>query len=278
MVDIVSQASPRRSSRVHADIDRISAENRPINCQGSRPALNIGTIQEVLMRITDVPFAVMRFQYEMARVPFQLIEEQVAARLGSEAPARLFYERSLRVLDATVGVALGDRELAERGGALVARRDARGRAANLAATATAEHQQVDDELKAKRDKAIKHEIATPAVKEGEIPEARIDAEERKSTPQKAATKRAAAPKRQADKGAAPRTKAPQAAKRDEQPPIQEAKQNATAAATSQLKDAQPKRSDAADHRPQADQIKGLADADKRPAERNIPGPKNQPLT
>ena len=141
------------------------------------------------MRITDVPFAVMRVQYEMARYPFQLIDEQVAARLGSEAPARLFYKRSLDVLDATVGVALGDRGLAERGVALAARRDALGRAANLDTTATAEPQQVDDELKAKRDKAIKDEIGTRDAKLGEVSEVRIDAEERKRTPQKAAAKR-----------------------------------------------------------------------------------------
>ena len=53
------------------------------------------------MEITDVPFAVLRFQYQLARFPLQLFEEQVVARMGSEAPTRLFYERWLGGLDAT---------------------------------------------------------------------------------------------------------------------------------------------------------------------------------
>ena len=67
------------------------------------------------MKIAEIPFAVLRFQYQIARVPLQLIENQMAARLGSEAPARLFYERSLGAIDATVGNLLGDPELAKRG-------------------------------------------------------------------------------------------------------------------------------------------------------------------
>ena len=47
------------------------------------------------MRITKVPFAVLRFQYQLVRFPLQLIEERVVSRMGTEAPARLFYERTL---------------------------------------------------------------------------------------------------------------------------------------------------------------------------------------
>jgi len=47
------------------------------------------------MRITDAPLAVLRFQYRIVRLPLQIIEERAAvARMGFEAPARLFYERS----------------------------------------------------------------------------------------------------------------------------------------------------------------------------------------
>jgi hypothetical protein len=60
------------------------------------------------MKIAEIPFALLRFQYQIARFPFHLIEEQLAARLVSEAPARLFYERSLGAVDATVGKLLGD--------------------------------------------------------------------------------------------------------------------------------------------------------------------------
>ena len=95
------------------------------------------------MNIAEIPFAVLRFQYQIARVPLQLIENQMAARLGSEAPARLFYERSLGAIDATVGNLLGDPELAKRGAALVERSDALGRAAQLDATATQNREQAD---------------------------------------------------------------------------------------------------------------------------------------
>ena len=58
-------------------------------------------------------------------------------------------------LDATVGNLLGDLKLEKRGAALIERSDALGRAAQLDATATQQHEQADDELKAKRDNAIK---------------------------------------------------------------------------------------------------------------------------
>src|ERR1700754_4757634 len=106
------------------------------------------------MEITDIPFAVLRFQYQLARVPLQLIEDQLVAGMSSEAPTRLFYERWLGGLDAAVGKMLGDPELEKRGAALVERRETLRRAAHLDATATRNEVRADDELKAKRGKAI----------------------------------------------------------------------------------------------------------------------------
>src|SRR5690349_16478897 len=83
------------------------------------------------MKITDVPFAVLRFQYQLARVPLQLIEERVVGRLDSEAPARLLYERSVGRLDVAVGAALGAPEVERRGAALIERSEALHRAAVL---------------------------------------------------------------------------------------------------------------------------------------------------
>ena len=42
------------------------------------------------MKIIHTPLAVLRFQYGIVRLPLQMIEERVVARVGSEAPARLF--------------------------------------------------------------------------------------------------------------------------------------------------------------------------------------------
>ena len=106
------------------------------------------------MRINDTPLAVLRLQYRIVRFPLQMIEERVVARMGSEAPARLFYERSLGLLDAAVGNALGDWRLEKRGGALAERSDALRRAAQLDAAADQARQQSSANLKAKSDKVV----------------------------------------------------------------------------------------------------------------------------
>jgi len=215
------------------------------------------------MEITDVPFAVLRFQYQLARFPLQLIEEQVVAGMSSEAPTRLFYERWLGGLDAAVGKMLGDPDLEKRGAALIERSDALRRAAQLDATATQNQERADDELKAKRGKAIEDQKDARAVKEREIEEARTAAEERKGAAAEAAQKRTAAAKQQADEHAAQLMKSAEAAKRDEQAKITAAEQKATAAAESKLDEAQSKHSDAASKRATADRVEELADVEKQ---------------
>ena len=59
------------------------------------------------------------------------------------------------MLDATVGKMLGDPDLEKRGAALIERSDALRRAAQLDEAATQNQERADDELKAKRDNAIK---------------------------------------------------------------------------------------------------------------------------
>src|SRR3954454_11018362 len=90
-----------------------------------------GQLRSVYMKITDVPFAVLRFQYQFVRFPLQLIEDRVITRMDSEAPGRLLFERSFGSLDAAVGSVLGDDKLAERGAALAERSDVLARAARL---------------------------------------------------------------------------------------------------------------------------------------------------
>jgi hypothetical protein len=215
------------------------------------------------MEITDVPFAVLRFQYQLARFPLQLIEEQVVAGMSSEAPTRLFYERWLGGLDAAVGKMLGDPDLEKRGAALIERSDALRRAAQLDATATQNQERADDELKAKRGKAIEDQKDARAVKEREVEEARTAAEERKGAAAEAAQKRTAAAKQQADEHAAQLMKSAEAAKRDEQAKITAAEHKATAAAESKLDEAQSKHSDAASKRATADRVEELADVEKQ---------------
>ena len=183
------------------------------------------------MNTTDVPFAFLRFQYQIARIPLQLIEEQMAVWMGSEAPPRLFYKRSLGALDATVGNLLGDPKLEKRGAALIEHSDALDRAAQLDATATQQHEQADDELKAKRDNAIRDQKDARAAKERQVKEARTAAEQRKHAAAQDAEKATAAAKQQADDVAQGKNSA-EAAKREQQAKITAAEQTATAAGPS----------------------------------------------
>ena len=215
------------------------------------------------MRITDAPLAVLRFQYRIVRLPLQIIEELVVARMGSEAPARLFYERSLGLLDAAVGNALGDSRLAKRGGALSERSDALRRAAQLDAAADQARQQSSADLKAKSDKAIEEQQDARAAKKREVEEARSSAEERKRAAQEAAAQRTAAAKKQADDVAGQRKNSAEAAKREEQARIRANEQKAAAAAKSKLDDAQARRRKADIKRAHADRVEELAGLEKQ---------------
>ena len=221
------------------------------------------------MKISDVPFAVLRFQYQVARYPLRLIGDQVFTRISSEAPARLFYERSLGTLDATVGNALGDPELAERGAALVERSDALGRAAKLDAKAEGRLKQANSNLKAARDSAIEERQEAQAATEQEIKEARETAQHRKRDAIDSAQKQSAAAKRQADKVAADRKEAAKSVRRQVEDRTHAADKAAAKAAESKVDDAQDKLSEAAGKRSNADRLEELADVEqeKRQAER-----------
>jgi hypothetical protein len=216
-----------------------------------------------MMRIAEIPFAVLRFQYQIARLPFQLIENQMAARLGSETPARLFYERSLGAIDAIVGNLLGDPELEKRGAALVERSDALGRAAQLDATATQKREHADAKLDATHDEVVTDIQEARNATEQEAVEARMTAEQRKRSAEEEAEKRSAAAKQHADHVAAQRVDTAEAAKRKEQATIRAAEQKATDAAEAKLDDAQAKRNEAAGKRVQADRVEELADIEKQ---------------
>lgn len=215
------------------------------------------------MRIIDAPMAVLRLQYRIVRFPLQMIEERVVARMGSEAPARLFYERSFGLLDVAVGNVLGDSRLQLRGGALVERSDALGRAAKLDAAADQARQQSTADLKAKSDKAIEDQQDARAAKDRDVEDARTAAEERKHAAEEAAAQRTAAAKKQADDVAAQRKNSAEAAKRGAQARIRANEQKAAAAAKSKLDDAQARRTEANVKRAQADRVEELAHIEKQ---------------
>ena len=215
------------------------------------------------MRITRVPFAVLRFQYQLVRFPLQVLEERVVARMGAEAPARLFYERSLSVLDATVGGALGDPRLRRRGALLADRSDALSSAAALEANATRKQQQADAELNAARDGAIggpeggtRGEGAARSRKRGWLPRsasALLLSRPSDARRGEAPGRRGGCPAQEVGRGGQARRAGQYSGCGGEGPCWAESK----------LDDADAKRRDAASKRAHADCVEQLADAEKR---------------
>lgn len=214
------------------------------------------------MSITAIPKAVLKFQYQVARVPLQMIDDRFVARMNDEAPARLFYERSLGMLDTVVGTALGDPELQKRGATLVERSDALRRAAELDAAADENIKQADRELKVTREKALQDKQKAFEETEAEARQARTEAQQRKRAAVEDAEKKIVESKKTADQIAEQRKKNVETAKRREEEQIEAVERSAAKAASVKMADAQDKRVDATVTRAQADKIEDLADAEK----------------
>lgn len=214
------------------------------------------------MSLTAIPKAVLKFQYQVARVPLQLIDDRFVARMDDEAPARLFYERSLGMLDTAVGTALGDRELQKRGATLVERSDALRRAAELDAAADENVKQAGRELKVTREKALQDKQKAFEQTEAEARQARTEAQQRKRAAVENAEKKIVEDKKRADEIAEQRKKNVETAKRREEEQIDAAERTAAKVASVKMADAQDKRVDAATTRAQAEKIEDLADAEK----------------
>jgi hypothetical protein len=211
------------------------------------------------MKITEVPFAVLRFQYQLARVPLQLLEERVVGRLDSEAPARLLYERSVGRLDVAVGAALGAPEVQRRGAALIDRSEALHRAAVLdeAADRAVDEAETDLEDAQVAAKVVREEAQADKIEE--VTRARAAAAHEKVAAINEAEKRVGNAKKQTDKAAAQRKEAVEATKRDKQHGADAAAQSASAVAEAKLEDADEKRAAAATKLAEADTTERLAD-------------------
>lgn len=189
------------------------------------------------MKVIDVPFAVLRFQYRIARLPLEVIEQRVMTRLDLESPARLFYEHSLGRLDVTVGNALGDSSIEQRGAALAERSGALRRAAQLDTAAEGQTKQSRQKFEGRREEAA----------------------ERQDSARKA---RAEAKKAQQS------TSAVRDAKRQEEEQIHAMERAAAKAAESKLDAAGEKRSEAAAKRSQADRLDELVEVKKDQRQRS----------
>lgn len=215
------------------------------------------------MRVNEIPFAVLRMNYRIARFPLQLIDDRMVSRLDEEAPGRLLYERSLGALDASIGGMLRDSEVQERGIALRERSDALARAAQLDAVAEQELKRADDNLQSVHKDAVADVQEAKDAEQRRIGAARDSAQQRKNSAVQRAQKRTAAEARKADELAARRKESAEAARREEQAKIRATEQKATAAAKAKLDDAQAGRNGAAQKRDRAEKLDELADSEKR---------------
>lgn len=214
------------------------------------------------MKITEIPVAALRLQYRIARLPLRLFEQGVLARVDSEAPARLLYERSVGAVDSAVGSVLGDPDAVKRGSALVERSEALGEAARLDELATRKQEQADDELRRKRERVAAAPGKARDMTDRKVQETRSAAEERKRQAAQTAANQTADAKQRIDKAATNKVTAVETAKRAKQQTITAAEKSATAAAKSELDDAAEKRSEAVDKRMHADRADELAEAEK----------------
>ncbi|MEH3132637.1 MAG: IF2 family translation initiation factor [Mycolicibacterium neoaurum] len=215
------------------------------------------------MNVMEVPRTIARAQYRWARIPLQLFEDRVVARFDAEAPARLFYERSVGVLDTLIGHALGDRKLSHDGAALAQRSAARGRAAQLDADADALRRQADEMLQEAREEVVQEREDARAAKRDAVAEAVSDADQRRRNATETAERNADAAARRAADAASQRRESVRQVQRGQIDRIDAAEDAVTADASDKRAAAQAKRADAADKRATADRVEDLAHAEKQ---------------
>jgi hypothetical protein len=214
------------------------------------------------MKITEIPFAALRLQYRIARAPLRLFEQRVLARVDSEAPARLIYERSVGAVDAAVGNMLGDPEVGKHGTALVERSEALGEAARLDEVAAQTKKEADEELRRKQESVVAAPGEARKTAQRKTGQARSAAEQRKRQAAQTATERTADAQQRIDEAAANKVTGVESAKRGKQQTITAAEKSVKAAAKSELDEAADKRSEAVDKRAHADRVDELAEAEK----------------
>ncbi len=215
------------------------------------------------MNVIEIPRTVLRAQYRLARLPLQLLEQRVLARLDDDAPARLLFERSLGALDAAAGNVLGDPGLRRNGVALAQRSADRGRAAQLEAQAAAQQKQADTQLRAVREESAEERSAAHAARADAVEDAEQEAQRRRVDAAQTAQQRTAAAKRNAEETAAQRKQARENAEAAEIKRIDAAEKNREKPAQAKLADARDKQEAAQEQRVQADRIEDLQQVEKR---------------
>lgn len=214
------------------------------------------------MKLSDLPFAILRFQYRLARTPLQMVEDRVLPLVDREAPGRLMYERAVGALDAAAGNALRDRALEENGISRIQRVAALGEAMRLDEVAEQKKEHAQDELARKREKAATAPQQARDDAAQRVASAREDAEQEKRQALRDAVDRTAEAKRSIAESADHGVAAAEKSKRSAQNRSKEAEKAVTDVADQELDDAAAKRRAATGARARADRLEDLSDSER----------------
>lgn len=214
------------------------------------------------MKITDLPFAVLRLQYRLARTPLQLLERGVLSRMHAEAPPRLFIERALGAVDAAAGSMLRDTDLEASGLSRIEKAAVLGEASRLDDLAAAQKQQAADELAERRERAANAPAEAREETRERITEARLTAEERKQQAARDAAVRAEEAKKLVDSAAEQKVAAVEKTRQSAEKRSKAVEETKVSAAEEELDDAADKRRAAGGARRRAERLDELSDVEK----------------
>lgn len=214
------------------------------------------------MKITDLPFAVLRLQYRLARVPLDLIERGLVSRLDSEAPPRLYFERALGTVDAAAGSALRDPKLIDSGVSRIEKAAVLGEAARLDEQAAQQKQQADNELAERRERAANAPKEARQEAQERISDARQTAEQRKQATAQETAVRAEQAKKQVDNAAEQKVAAVEKTRRNAENRSKAVQDAKVSEAREQLGDAADKQRSAVKSQQRAERLDELSDVEK----------------
>jgi hypothetical protein len=211
---------------------------------------------------------VIALPYEIARLPWVVVGNQLADRLAETSRPRVVLDRAIGSADKLAGALLRNPEIAERGADRLARSEKLVLADRLEEQAATRREQAEGvAATAERDAAQKREAARSRVVSG-LEEAGAAEARGKEQAQARAAKAAAAKKTAAAKRAAKRTASVEQRKASVEATAEATKKAAQTKARAELGDVRETKVQAAEARADAEQLGDLVDASKQERQRD----------
>ncbi|BBX18731.1 IF2 family translation initiation factor [Mycolicibacterium duvalii] len=222
------------------------------------------------MRITDLPFAVLRLQYRLARTPLHLLERGLLSRMDAEAPQRLFLERALGAVDVAAGSMLRDADVEAQGLRRIEKAAVLGEAARLEDVADQRKQEASDELKPRRERAAHAPTEARQKAQERISEARSTAEQAKQQVARDAAAVAQQAKNQVDSAAQQKVAAVEKTRRHAEERSEAVEEAKVSAAREELDDASDKHRAAIDAHQHAERLGELSAVEQHKRQAGTP--------